>query len=206
MFFPDARAPTEVEGLIAVGGEFSAEILAEAYSKAIFPWPHEGLPILWFSPDPRGILDFSDFHVPHSLQKFCRKKMDWTFTLNQQFPEVMEQCRLQSRPGQDGTWILPEMQKAYFELFEQGKAMSLEVLQSGKLIGGIYGVLMEDRFSGESMFHLETNASKFALWMLVLELQKRGQKWMDIQMVTPLLAAFGGKYISRNKFLERCGL
>jgi leucyl/phenylalanyl-tRNA--protein transferase len=205
MRLPPARAPID-DGLIAYGGDFSVELLREAYSKGIFPWPQEDMPILWFSPDPRGVLDFSDFHVSTSLKKWARTHEQWSYTFNQNFSQVMEQCRLQKRPGQNGTWILPEMEKAYLELFQRGEALSLEVWEEQQLIGGIYGVLIDGIFSGESMFHLKKNASKMALWKLVEELKSRGHQWMDIQMVTPVLAGFGGKLISRNEFLTRRNL
>lgn len=202
---PPARAPIE-DGLIAYGGDFSVELLREAYTKGIFPWPQEESPILWFSPDPRGVLDFADFHVPRSLQKWARRNSHLRVTLNQAFKEVVRQCRLQARPGQSGTWILPEMEDAYTQLFKFGEALSIEIWDGDGLIGGIYGVVVGGVFSGESMFHLKPNASKLALWKLVEVLQSKGHHWMDIQMVTPVLAGFGGKLISRDEFLTRRAL
>lgn len=202
--FPDPRAATP-EGLVAVGGQWSAELLESAYKKGIFPWPQEGLPILWFSPDPRGVLDFDEFHVPRSLQKFARK-CPWIFTLNRAFESVMQECRKQKRPGQDGTWILPEMIPAYSRLHLEGKALSLECWEDGVLIGGIYGVLVNGVFSGESMFYARPNASKMCFWKLVEHLKSQGQTWMDLQMVTEATAAFGGKYIAREEFLNRRGV
>jgi leucyl/phenylalanyl-tRNA--protein transferase len=205
LYFPSARAPID-QGLIAVGGDFSVEVLKEAYQKGIFPWPQEGYPILWFSPDPRGVLDFKDFHVAESLKKFAKKNSHWEFTINEAFQRVVHECRLQARPDQKGTWILPEMEDAYAELWDEGLALSLEVWDGEDLIGGIYGVHMSGLFSGESMFHHQSNASKMALWKLVEHLKALGHRWMDIQMVTPLLESFGGKYISRDEFLTRKGL
>lgn len=202
--FPDPRAST-VEGLVAVGGVWSADLLAAAYQKGIFPWPQEDLPILWFSPDPRGVLDFEDFRVPKSLVKFARK-CPWLFTENEAFEEVMEQCRKQARPGQQGTWILPEMISPYVELERRGQALSVEVWEDGILIGGIYGVFINQTFSGESMFYLKPNASKMCLWKMVERLMGLGCAWMDLQMVTDVTGAFGGKYISREEFLQRRGL
>ena len=199
--FPNPRNSTP-EGLVAVGGDWRAETLEAAYRKGIFPWPQEGLPILWFSPDPRGILDFKNFHVPRSLEKFARK-CSWVFTLNQAFSQVMEACSRQPRPGQSGTWILPEMRQPYLELQKKDRAISLECWEDGVLIGGIYGVLIEGFFSGESMFHDKSNASKMCFWKMVEHLKANGQTWMDIQMLTPVTEAFGGKYISREEFLNR---
>jgi leucyl/phenylalanyl-tRNA---protein transferase len=121
--FPDPRLAT-ADGLVAVGGDLGAETLIEAYQNGIFPWPQPDMPLLWFSPDPRGVLDFAELHIPESLKKWARKHSHWNFTVNRAFAQVVEQCRLQPRRGQDGTWILPEMVKAYSELFQQGAAMS----------------------------------------------------------------------------------
>ena len=128
------------------------------------------------------------------------------FTLNQAFDEVMQACGLQPRPGQSGTWILPEMRPPYLELQKNGKALSLECWEDGVLIGGIYGVLIRGLFSGESMFFLKSNASKMCFWKLVEYLKSEGHSWMDIQMVTPVTEAFGGKYNSREEFLQRRGV
>lgn len=198
------------EGLVAVGGNLEVATLAEAYRLGIFPWPQEGLPLLWFSPDPRGVLDFSDLHIPRSLKKWQRQHAHWRLTVNQAFPEVIRQCRLQKREGQLGTWILPEMEKAYLELFKAGKILSLEIWEESELIGGIYGVLIKNasgqlHFSGESMFHLRTNASKIAFIEMVEHLKGLGLQWMDIQMLTDVTQALGGKYIPREEFLGRIG-
>lgn len=192
--------------LVAVGGELTVESLKLAYSNGIFPWPQEGLPMLWFSPDPRGILDFSEFHIPMSLKKFARKNPQLKFTWDQAFAEVIEQCALQKRPGQSGTWILPEMKAAYVELHQEGLAHSLECWDGSQLVGGIYGVQIGGVFSGESMFYLKPNISKMCFWKLVDKLRAEGQQWMDIQMVTPVTEAFGGKYISRAEFKKKMGL
>jgi leucyl/phenylalanyl-tRNA---protein transferase len=205
MNFPDPRAPID-EGLIAVGGDLEPQTLLAAYAKGIFPWPQEGLPLLWFSPDPRGILEFADLHIPRSLRKFAKQNPKLTFTINRAFPELISSCRRQFRKDQKGTWILPEMEVAYNKLFQMGHILSLECWESGQLVGGIYGVIIDGFFSGESMFHARPNASKMCLWKLVEHLQNQGQTWMDIQMVTPLLAVFGGKVIPREEFLQKRGI
>jgi len=199
--FPDPRI-TGPEGLVAVGGEWKADTLLAAYSKGIFPWPQPDLPILWFSPEHRGVLDFKELHIPRSLKKFA-KHCDWIFTRDQAFPEVMQACRRQARPGQDGTWILPEMIPAYNDLRKKGFATSVECWRDGVLVGGIYGVLLDGLFSGESMFHHADNASKMCFLHMVKCLMELGHQWMDIQMITPLTKSFGGKYISREAFLKR---
>jgi leucyl/phenylalanyl-tRNA--protein transferase len=199
------------EGLVAVGGNLEVPALREAYRNGIFPWPQEGLPMLWFSPDPRGILDFENLHISRSLKKWDRQHSHWTYTVNQAFPQVIRQCRLQKREGQAGTWILPEMEAAYLKLFDEGQILSLEVWESERLIGGIYGVVSISEkgqlfFSGESMFHHLANASKMAFWRLVQHLQSHGHSWMDMQMLTEVTRSFGGNYISRDEFLERIGV
>ncbi len=223
-FFPNPRMAAS-NGLIAIGGVLSIETLLDAYAHGIFPWPQVGGsdsfsfdslggsvnsrklsgkgPLLWFSPDPRGVLDFEDFHVPKSLKKWVKDHVSWHFTLNQAFYEVVRNCRCQLRPGQNGTWITEEMERAYHILFQEGYAVSLECWDGLELIGGIYGVDVGGVFSGESMFYRRPNASKVALWQMVEHLKGLGRKWMDVQMVTPVIQAMGGKYIRRSQFLDR---
>lgn len=203
--FPDARTAT-VEGLVAVGGPLSVEALTEAYGKGIFPWPQEGYPMLWFSPDPRGVLDFSDVHVPRSLAKFQRQNPQFRFTENEAFNEVIQNCREQPRPGQTSTWITPQIVASYRRLFAKGQVLTVECWEGQELIGGVYGVLSERYFSAESMFHKRDNASKLCLLHLAEKLRQRGFSWMDVQMVTPVVEALGGKYISRDEFLRRIGV
>lgn len=202
---PHPYSPT-FEGIIATGGELTPELLQEAYGKGIFPWPQSGSPMLWFSPEKRGILEFKDFHVPASMLKFAKKHSNWRYTLNEDFPNVIRHCRTQERKDQNGTWILPEVVDAYLKLAEKGHILSLEVWEEQELIGGIYGVYMDGFFSGESMFHLRTNASKMALWKMVEHLKSQGLTWIDTQMVTPVVAAFGGKLVPREVFLKMRGL
>jgi leucyl/phenylalanyl-tRNA--protein transferase len=199
--FPDPRNAM-AEGILAVGGKLDIGTLHTAYSKGIFPWPQEGLPMLWFSPERRGILEFKDFHVPESLRRFRRRNPQIEFTFNKDFIQVIEECSRQPRPGQDGTWILPAMKNAYLDFFNAGFALSVEVREDNVLIGGIYGVLVEGVFSGESMFYKKTNASKLALWRLVDYLADKGHQWIDVQMVTPVIGAMGGKYVDREVFLH----
>ncbi|MNL23068.1 Leucyl/phenylalanyl-tRNA--protein transferase [compost metagenome] len=158
--------------------------------------------MLWFSPEMRGILDFQDFHVAESLKRYRRKNPQIEFTLNKDFRHVIEECSKQPRPGQEGTWILPAMKKAYVKFFEAGHCLSVEVREGNVLIGGIYGVLVEGVFSAESMFYKKPNASKLAFWHLIEVLMAQGHEWIDIQMVTPIAASFGGKYVDREFFLE----
>lgn len=199
--FPDPRE-TLAEGIIAVGGKLDVGTLYTAYTKGIFPWPQPGLPMLWFSPEQRGILEFSDFRVPESLRRFRRKNPQIGFTVNKDFQHVIEECSKQPRPGQDGTWILPMIKRAYLDFFNEGFCMSVEVRENDVLIGGIYGVLVQGVFSGESMFYKKPNASKLALWRLVEILSEQGHQWIDVQMVTPVVGSMGGKYVDREVYLE----
>ena len=213
--FPDLQGvPPEntPEGMVALGGDLSPENLMEAYRHGIFPWPvtlpdgtatGEGkVPLTWFSPAPRAILDFTKIHVPRSLQK-ARKRSTWRFSNDEDFEGVIRGCEKTPRPGQDGTWITPSMSKAYCELHRAGYAHSFEVWDDEELVGGIYGVEVDGAFGGESMFHRRPNASKLALLALIDYLQSRGLDWMDIQMLTPHLTALGAAEISRDDFLEK---
>lgn len=199
--FPPPQMALE-EGIVDVSDDLRAERLLEAYSFGIFPWPHRDYPTLWFSPDPRGVLDFSDLHVPSSLKKFLAKD-PFTYSFDRAFEEVIDACSAAARPGQQGSWITPKLRKAYLEFHRQGYAHSLEVWREDEVVGGLYGVYVAGAFCGESMFYRESNASKCAVVKLVEFLSRHGLKWMDIQMVTPVLEAFGGKYIAREAYLKR---
>lgn len=190
------------EGILDLSDDLRVERLLEAYSFGIFPWPHEDLPTLWYSPERRGILDFSEFHVSASLRKLY-SKTSWTYSFNRCFDDVVARCARMPRPGQSGTWITNKLVDAYKDFHRAGYAHSLEVWDGKELVGGLYGVYVAGLFSGESMFFVQPNASKCALVRLIEFLKKNGLEWMDIQMVTPVLSSFGGKYIDRADFLKR---
>ena len=199
--FPDPWR--SVGDVVAVGGNLLPETLRAAYGQGIFPWPHQGLPLLWFCPLQRAILDFDALHVSESLTK-ARRKTTLTFTIDRAFPEVIAACSLLPRPEQEGTWITPEMAEAYCELHLQGVAHSVEAWDAaGNLVGGLYGVDSGGTFSGESMFFRVPNASKLALLFLIDHLSAQGLDFMDIQQLTPHMEAFGAREISRNAFLTR---
>jgi leucyl/phenylalanyl-tRNA--protein transferase len=214
--FPDPRA-TGSDGLLHVGGALTVDNLVEAYRSGIFPWPQEGLPILWFSPVKRGVLDFSEVHWPRSFlrevrandaKRRCLDPSHLNVTFDQDFRSVIEACATVPRKIQDsnvaaGTWILSEMQEAYLQMYLAGFAHSVECWRGGELVGGLYGVYVDGVFSGESMFHRLSGASKICLYYLIEQLRSMGMSWIDIQMVTPVLETFGGKYISRDEFLAR---
>lgn len=204
--FSEPHAET-LEGVIAAGGSLQPELLIYAYDHGIFPWPHDGYPLLWFCPDERGVIDFAELHLPKSFQKWLRKnRAYYTITMNQHFHEVLLNCQTQKRPGQTGSWITPDIEKSYLELHSRGHAYSLEVLRGTDLVAGIYGVQSERYYSCESMFHKEDNTSKLALLELILYLKSTGQHWLDIQMVTDVCKSFGGKLIRKIDFLKRIGL
>lgn len=197
--FPHPSLANE-EGVLAIGGDLSIETLLEAYSHGIFPWPHEDYPLLWFCPWERGILEFQNLHIPRSLKKYAMKQ-NWRYTWNQDFTSVIRECAQTIRPGQSGTWINANLINSYEKFHASGYAHSLEVWEEGTLIGGIYGVLVKNVFSAESMFYKKSNASKWALWQLVNHLQTLGLTWIDVQMVTSITESFGAHLISQKDFL-----
>lgn len=189
-------------GIVLVGGKLSVDNLRNAYARGIFPWPHEGLPLLWFCPEDRGVLNFADFRVPRTIQKELRRAQ-FKVTFDKCFEKVIEACSKQKRSGQRGTWITPEMKSVYTEMFKGELAHSVECWSGDTLVGGLYGVYIEGVFSGESMFHTQTAASKQCVVALIAALSKMGHEWFDIQMVTPVLETFGGSYMERALYLER---
>lgn len=188
-------------GLLALGGDLLPETLEQAYSAGIFPWPEKDKPLLWFSPDPRGVLFFDQFKLPKSTRKALHDNR-FTLTENKSFREVIESCATRPRKHENDTWILPEMVQAYCELHRLGYGHSVEAWLGEKLVGGIYGVQFHGVFSGESMFYKTSEASKVCLAHLVQSLMQKGHQWMDIQMVTPLLAQLGAVTVPRKKYLH----
>lgn len=203
--FEDPYQPT-VEDIVAVGGTLEWKLLRQAYKHGIFPWPHEGYPLLWFAPEERGVIDFAQMHIPRSLKKWMRQNENlYQIKMDTKFSEVVRQCRNQVRKEQNGTWINDEIEKAYADLFNQGYAFSCEVYRQDRLVGGIYGVKSDKYCSCESMFHLEDNTSKLALIKLAEKLTSEGYPWMDIQMVTNVCESLGGYLIPKDQFLKRIG-
>ncbi|HST51653.1 MAG TPA: leucyl/phenylalanyl-tRNA--protein transferase [Pyrinomonadaceae bacterium] len=202
--FPDPRNATS-EGIVTFGGSPDPDLLVEAYSKGIFPWPVEGYPLLWFSPPERAILFFDELHVPRSLARE-RRRNSLRFTLDRAFERVIASCASVERAHEAGTWITPEMIRGYTELHRRGRAHSVEAWEDGELVGGLYGVDAGGAFGGESMFRLRPNASKLALLFLVEHLKARGLGWLDIQVMTPHMKALGARLVSRNRFLELLAL
>lgn len=189
--------------IIGFGGEMTIENLRKAYRGGIFPWGIEGLPLPWFCPEFRAVLEFSELHIPKSLRKEF-KKTDFTFTIDKNFRAVIENCARVERSHEKGTWINEEFIEAYCRFHAAGDAHSVEVWNaSGEIVGGLYGVDAGGVFCGESMFHRASNASKMALLFLIEHLQSRGATWLDTQVMTPHFEVFGAKEIHRNQFLDK---
>ena len=199
--FPDPSLDYE-EGLVGVGGDLEVSTLLEAYSKGIFPWPQEGYPMLWFCPEKRGILKFDHFKIPKSLKKKIKNYQNIRYTKNKNFIAVIKACAEQKRVNQQGTWINDKIIKAYIKFHQAGYAHSWEVWENADLVGGGYGVFCKGVFSGESLFHRKTDMSKLALIQMVEDLKSEGLKWMDTQMVTPLLKSFGAEEIPKQQYLK----
>lgn len=196
---PDYADPS---GLLAVGGDLSNERLLEAYRLGIFPWYSDDQPILWWSPDPRLVLDLNDFKISRSLRKTLKREV-FQVTLDHAFEEVIRACAVVPREAQNGTWITNEMLKAYVNLHGLGYAHSVESWFGGQLAGGLYGVSLGKCFFGESMFHLKTDASKVALATLVEKLRSWDFHFIDSQMTTEHMLRLGAKELPRRIFLKR---
>lgn len=196
--FPDV-SKASIDGLLAYGGDLSIDRLINAYSNGIFPWFEEGEPILWWSPDPRFVLVPNELKVSKSLKKLIRDNA-FTITENKAFKEVISACGKMKRKGQRGTWITKEMVDSYCDLHHLGLAKSVEVWQNNELVGGLYGIdLNNGVFCGESMFATVSNASKIGF---VTFIQKSKYKLIDCQVFTKHLESFGAKHISRNEFIK----
>lgn len=189
------------EGLLAVGGDLSPERLLLAYRNGIFPWYGADLPILWFCPDPRFVLFPQHLRVTKSMKQVLRRGQ-FEITMNKAFDEVINACARMPRPGQDSTWLIPEMIAAYTELHRLGYAHSVEAWQDGKLAGGLYGVRIGNCFFGESMFSKVPNASKAAFITFVNQFEQEGGVLVDCQIHTPHLESLGGEFIALEKFVE----
>lgn len=189
-------------GLLAVGGDLSSERLLEAYRVGIFPWYSADQPILWWSPDPRLVLELGEFKVSRSLRKTLNKKI-FQVTFDRAFEEVIRACASVQRLGQSGTWITPEMQEAYINLHGLGFAHSVESWFEKELAGGLYGVSLGKAFFGESMFHRKTDASKVALATLIEKLKSWNFHFIDSQMTTEHMTRLGAKEVPRRIFLKR---
>ena len=216
-------------GIIAYTYEIDPELVLNSYVNGAFPWPFDSSGLIpWCSPNPRGILKFSNFHVSKSLSKFL-KKHPYQVKFNENFLKVIKSCATIKRPKSQGSWITPEIIEVYQvvthfkppiaswitpeiievyqELFLQGYCYSVEVYEKRKLVAGLYGVRIGNYVTGESMFTTVDNGSKLALVFLVDKLRSEGLEWLDCQQVTPTLKSFGAEHVTRKKFysmLSKC--
>ena len=202
LWFPNPEEATE-DGLLAIGGDLSVERLLLAYNSGIFPWFEDDQPILWWSPDPRMVLFPEKFKVSKSLRKKLKSEK-FRITFNQNFEEVIRNCATVPRKGQAGTWITQEMQQAYIALRSAGHAVSVEVWEDEKLVGGLYGIDLPKKkvFCGESMFSLVNDASKVAFYHLSEYVKTKDYKFIDCQIYNEHLESLGAEEIGRGEFLE----
>ncbi len=197
--FPHPNDANE-DGIIAWGGDLTPSRLMRAYQNGIFPWYSKGDPIIWWSTDPRLIMELDDFKLSQSLKKSIKK---FSYKFDKNFREVIKQCSSIKRENQNGTWIQDEVIEAYSELHDMGIAHSVETYLDDKLVGGLYGVVVGGVFCGESMFAHVSDASKSAYATLVKHLKHWGYDFIDCQVPTPHLKSLGAKEVSRDYFLER---
>ena len=200
--FPNTdQALIEPNGLIAISNTLKTERIIEAYKQGIFPWFNQHEPILWWSPDPRLVLLPDDLKISSSLSKKI-KKNNYQFEVDKNFLSVIKSCSEVKRKDQDGTWIDERIINAYSELHQMKIAHSFEIYFNGNLVGGLYGIILDDVFFGESMFHYKTDASKIAFVLAIQYLENMGVKMIDCQMKTKHLLSFGAKEITRNHFIQ----
>jgi leucyl/phenylalanyl-tRNA--protein transferase len=194
-----AAEEADDDGVVGVGADLAPGTLVDAYRRGIFPWPHPGVPLPWFSPDPRGVLLPGSFQPSRSLRRRARR-CGWHTTVDAAFSAVVAACATDR--GDDGTWITATMARAYARLHELGWAHSLEVWDGDRLVGGVYGVQVGGVFTGESMFHRADDASKIALWDLLDRFEAAGGVLLDVQITTPHLARLGASDVARDWFLD----
>lgn len=203
LWFPPAnQALEDPDGLLALGGDLSPKRLTLAYRNGIFPWYSDGQPILWWSPNPRCVLFPEEVHVSRSLRRTLNQQR-FHITADQAFEEVIRLC---GESRDEGTWITTEMRDAYIQLHKLGLAHSIEAWNTnGQLVGGMYGVALGCCFFGESMFSLETNASKVLMVHLAHQLADWGYDLLDCQVESPHLLSMGARTIPRDEFLSILG-
>jgi leucyl/phenylalanyl-tRNA--protein transferase len=198
-FPPVEKALRDPDGLLAIGGDLSTTTLLNAYSKGIFPWYSQGQPILWWSPNPRCVMETSDLKISRSLNKVIRKNK-FRVSFNRAFKKVIQACA-DARSGREETWITKEMNDAYINLHEMDYAISVETWdEEGNLVGGLYGVALGKVFFGESMFSVVSDASKIAMVHLVNTLVEKEFRLIDCQVHSKHLQSLGAKPIERDLF------
>ena len=188
-------------GIVAYGGDLNPLRILEAYKSGIFPWFESDQNLMWWSPDPRMILYTDKFKVSKSFKAFL-KKSNYKVTFNKDFELVINSCANIKRINQKGTWITEGLIKSFIDLHKMGKAISVEVWEDDDIVGGLYGLDLDDVFCGESMFSKSSNASKIALYYLTKELKKNNYRFIDCQVPSEHLKSLGGEVISRSNFLD----
>lgn len=200
LIFPDPHYG-EPDGLLAVGGDLSIDRLLLAYSYGIFPWySFREKQIQWWCPLERFVIFPGEIHISHSMRTLINKER-YSLSFNRAFHEVIRQCG-NLRMEEEGAWLGEDMMKAYTRLYEQGFAVSVEVWDGERLVGGLYGVTLGKCFFGESMFSLVPNASKLALIHLAQTFEEIGGVLIDCQFETPHLKSMGGRYIDYEEYME----
>jgi leucyl/phenylalanyl-tRNA--protein transferase len=190
----------EPNGLLALGGDLTVDRLLAAYQRGIFPWYSQGEPVLWFSPDPRMVLVTHELRLPRGVRRTLRAA-PYEVRFDTAFPRVVAACASVARPGQHGTWITPELQRAYHGLHEMGLAHSAEAWADGELVGGVYGVCLGGYFSAESMFRTRSGASLLSLVTLVRQLAEWGIALFDCQIYSRHTERLGARPWPRRQFL-----
>jgi len=188
------------EGLLAIGGDLQEARLIAAYESGIFPWYGENEPILWWAPETRSVLDLDDLHISKSMRNILNQQK-FELRIDTAFDEVIRQCA-DVRKNSEGTWISKDIIQAYSRLHKLGLAHSFECWRNGGLVGGLYGISIGRMFFGESMFSLESNASKVAFIHLVHWAKARGFGPIDCQISNPHLKSLGAKEISREAYMK----
>lgn len=199
LVFPHPNDANE-DGILAWGGDLNPSRLIRAYQNGIFPWYSSGDPIIWWSPNPRLIMELDDFKISKSLKKSMKK---FTYKFDSCFEQVMRECKDINRNDQLGTWISEDIIEAYSELHGMGLAHSIETYYEGELVGGAYGVVVGGVFCGESMFAKKSDASKAAYAILIKHLKNWGYNFIDCQVPTEHLKSLGAKEVAREYFLNR---
>jgi leucyl/phenylalanyl-tRNA--protein transferase len=198
--FPAVRTASP-EGIVCVGGNLSPGMLLSAYRQGIFPWYSDDDPILWWSPDPRFIVDPTKTHLSQTMRKLLRRK-PFELKLDTAFSAVIQACAAVPRNDQNGTWIGPDMIEAYNCLHQLGYAHSAEAWQDGVLVGGLYGLSLGGAFFGESMFSLVNDASKAVFLPLAWFLASKGYRLIDSQVHTSHVESLGGYHVRRQAYLN----
>ena len=197
IMFPNPELAEE-DGLLAIGGDLRWERLVLAYCNGIFPWYNEDDPILWWCTKPRFIIKPNEVRISKSMKRVFNRG-EFKVTFNNDFEGVISNCKALREKG-EGTWMTDDMKEAYINLFNKGFALSVEVYKESKLVGGLYGVKIGRCFFGESMFSIETNASKVALISICKKLERENYLFLDCQMHTNHLESMGGKFVSWGEF------